>query len=187
MKENYCSSCGEEFKPKDLSVRCSLCMRNYHARCWEKTGGCTTWGCAGKPKLESGDEPVSYKRCPYCGEEIVDFAIKCRYCRSLLVAPEVLPYGTGQGRESVKSTEFRKDPILTSLLNLLFPGAGYMYLGQFNKGLIWFLIAVAAWFFTRGLGLVAVYLWVMYDSARQAVEVNRGGNPPSGSKKMQWP
>ncbi|MGM0689766.1 MAG: RING finger protein [Bacillota bacterium] len=180
MKEKYCSTCGQDFKPGELSVRCRLCMRNYHAVCWEKTGGCTTWGCAGKPAIEDKDQKISYKRCPFCGEEIISFATKCRYCRSLLEprespAVEILPRANRHA-----SGTFRKDPILTSLLNLIFPGAGYMYLGLFSKGLLWFFIAIAAWFFTRGLGLIAVYLWVMYDSPRQAILMNRG--LPSGEK-----
>ncbi len=187
MKENFCSTCGGDFSPGDLSIRCRLCMHNFHARCWEKTGGCTTYGCAGKPELDRGEEDVPYKRCPYCGERIVGFAVKCRYCRTLLESP--LQLGTAQDKKNDRSaSEFRKDPILTSLLNLIFPGAGYMYLGQFSKGLFWFLVAVAAWFFTRGLGLIAVYLWVMYDSARQAIAVNRGDDtPPSRTKTMQRP
>ena len=134
MKENYCSACGQEFKPKELSIRCRMCMSNYHARCWEKTGGCTSWGCTGKPELGSDQEEVTYKRCPFCGEKIISFAVKCRYCRSSLLAPE--DDKSKASREV--SSEFRKDPILTSLLNLIFPGAGYMYLGHFSKGFMWF-------------------------------------------------
>lgn len=179
MKENYCSTCGQEFRTNDLTVSCRLCLHNYHASCWEKAGGCTTWGCAGKPALEKEQKPVLHKRCPYCGEDIVGFAVKCRYCRSMLEQP-----ATNKGELIAKkvrrfSPAIRKDPILTGLLNLIFPGAGYMYLGQFTKGLFWFLIAVAAWFFTRGLGLLAVYFWVIYDSSRQAVAMNRGDNPPN--------
>lgn len=178
MKENFCSTCGQELRPKDLSVRCRLCMRNYHARCWEKTGGCTTWGCAGKPELSDRATAPEYKRCPYCGEEIISFAVKCRYCRSIL-DPDAIVLEEARYRDQTmaENISFRKDPILTSLINLIFPGAGYMYIGQFSKGLFWFLIAVAAWFFTRGLGLIAVYLWVMYDSARQAIIVNRNIRP----------
>ncbi len=174
MKENYCSTCGQEFKPADLTVRCRLCMRNYHGGCWEKTGGCTTWACPGKPSLEDQDNDVAYKRCPFCGEEIISFATKCRYCRSSLESPETLAKEVPGKRSREKNSDFRKDPILSSLLNLIFPGAGYMYLGQFSKGLMWFFIAIAAWFFTRGLGLIAVYIWVMYDSPRQAIQMNRG-------------
>ncbi len=174
MKENFCSTCGQELRHDDLSIRCRLCMRNYHARCWEKTSGCTTWGCAGKPELYDGADAPEYKRCPYCGEDIISFAVKCRYCRSLL-DPDTAALEEARYRDqtTAENAHFRKDPILTGLINLIFPGAGYMYIGQFSKGLFWFLISVAAWFFARGLGLVAVYLWVMYDSARQAVIVNQ--------------
>lgn len=184
MKTGYCSSCGQEFKPGELSVHCRMCLSNYHARCWEKTGGCTTWGCNGKPELGGNREGLSYKRCPFCGEEIISFAVKCRYCRSSLLAPESKDSAASRTDGRLKDEQLKKDPILTGLLNLIFPGAGYMYLGQFGKGLTWFLIAIAAWFFTRGIGLIAVYLWVMYDSARQARFINRGGEPPD-KKKVQ--
>ncbi len=186
MKENYCSACGQEFKTNELSVRCRLCMSNYHARCWEKTSGCTTWGCTGKPELGSDQDEVSYKRCPFCGEKIISFAVKCRYCRSSLLAPEKSKEEENSREARQVDSEFRKDPILTSLLNLIFPGAGYMYLGYFSKGFMWFLIAVGAWFFARGLGLIAVYLWVMYDSARQARAMNLGKYEPS-RKTMERP
>lgn len=186
MKENYCSTCGQEFKANELTVRCSLCMRNYHASCWEKTGGCTTYGCPGKPSLKDDEEnSLTYKRCPYCGEKIISFAVKCRYCRSMLVVPESSEDETSH-KNSRHDGHVRKDPILAGLLNLIFPGAGYMYLGFFSKGLFWFLVAVAAWFFTRGLGLIAVYLWVIYDSSRQAVELNREGENISRRKAQRF-
>ncbi len=185
MKENYCSTCGQDFKPSDLTVRCRLCMRNYHGGCWEKTGGCTTWGCAGKPSLENNDQDLAYKRCQFCGEKIISFATRCRYCRASLEPPESPGKEIPVKKKRDNSSGFRKDPILTGLLNLIFPGAGYMYLGMFTKGLIWFLVAIAAWFFTRGLGLIAVYIWVMYDSSRLALQMNRGMEPDT--KKVQRP
>ncbi|MDW7738463.1 MAG: RING finger protein [Bacillota bacterium] len=183
MKENFCSICGEEFKPKDLSIRCRLCLRNYHARCWEKTGGCTTYGCPGNPELVDENCALNYVKCPGCGEEIFDFAVRCPFCRISLGEKDSLI--TKQPKKIYNFEQpIRKDPILAGLLNLIFPGAGYMYLGLFTKGLIWFLIAVAAWYFTRGLGLIAVYLWVMYDSSRLAVAINRDNTPPD-KKTMQ--
>ena len=173
VKENYCSSCGREITRGELSVRCRLCLRNYHTRCWEQTRGCTTWGCAGKPA--QGPPELKYRRCPYCGEDILDFAVKCSYCRTQLVQ-ETRPADA----HPRKSDRPRKDPILTCLLNLVFPGAGYMYLGNITKGLLWFLITLAAVYFARLLGFLAAYLWIMYDSTRQAVEMNKTA---SGERK----
>jgi TM2 domain-containing membrane protein YozV len=175
MKEKFCNACGLEFRSGEQTIRCSLCMRNYHVSCWEKTGGCTTWGCPGRPVLTGEEHSALYVRCPHCGESIVNFAVRCPYCRGQLIPDqsakvkifkEVRPT---QGRD-------RKDPVLAALLNLIFPGAGYMYLGLFKKGFLWFLVAVVAWFITRGLGLLAVYAWVIYDSSRLAVAMNRGEN-----------
>ncbi len=185
MKDQFCSACGQEIKSGEMSVRCRLCMHNYHSSCWEKTGGCITWGCAGRSAASDKDLALTYKKCSCCGEEVLDFAIKCPYCREVL-NPEALTVSAKKkekDHEAINSLGERKDPILTGLLNLIFPGAGYMYLGQFNKGLFWFLIALAAWFFTRGIGLIFVYSWVIYDSSRQALQLNRQMN--RGKKTME--
>lgn len=186
MKENYCSTCGRVFKKGELSIRCRLCMHNYHASCWEKTGGCTTWGCAGKPEYKDAELPFKYQKCPQCGEKVVDFAEQCRYCRAALKDSALTVRDEVKQAERSSIRTYRKDPILTGLLNLIFPGAGYMYLGQFSKGLFWFLIAIAAWFFTRGLGLIAVYFWVIYDSSRQAVLINRSAGQQSRKFEKPW-
>ncbi len=183
MKEKFCSTCGEEFKPGESSVRCSLCMCNYHASCWEKAGGCTTWGCPGNSSEKIKNDNNGYKKCPNCGERLVDFASKCRYCRADIDHPSGELKPLPKKKKRVKRSLYRKDPILTALLNLVFPGAGYMYLGRFSTGLMWFVIAVAAWFFTRGIGLIAVYLWVIYDSSRHAVIYNRDNK--SGPEQME--
>lgn len=168
MERNFCSACGWELQSRDLSVWCRSCLRVYHARCWEKTGGCTTHGCPGKPALAEDLEKEHFKKCPYCGEKIIAFAVKCRYCRTSLQEKDK----PAPSPVVVELRVPRKDPILACLLNLIFPGAGYMYIGQSGKGFFWFLVAIAAWYFTRW-GMLAVYFWVMYDSTRQAVALNR--------------
>jgi hypothetical protein len=45
-----------------------------------------------------------------------------------------------------------------------------MYIGQSSKGLFWFFLALFAFYLSR-LGLLAIYLWVIYDSSREAVRL----------------
>ncbi len=188
MERKFCSACGCEFQPQDLTIWCRSCLRVYHARCWEKSGGCTTHGCPGRPALTPEREKEQFIRCPHCGEKISDFAVKCRYCRSLIREtgqPEkTLPQPPPAPVPTVLLLRSpRKDPILASLLNLIFPGAGYMYIGQPGKGFFWFLAAIGAWFFTRW-GMLAVYFWVMYDAPRQAAALNREESLPVKNRSL---
>ena len=171
MIEKFCSTCGRSFSVSDFSVRCRLCLHNYHAQCWEKAGGCTTFGCAASTSTKDNPD-LNYKKCLNCGEKVLSFAEKCRFCRFDFSNSLNKPHEPGTKKRVVA---MRKDPVLTVLLNLFFPGAGYMYLGFFKKGLLWFLLVIVLFVFTRNLLAVsAVYLWLMYDSARQAVLFNRG-------------
>ena len=179
MERKFCSACGCKLESRDLAVWCRSCLRVYHARCWEKSGGCTTHGCPGKPVLTVDREKEQYMRCPCCGEKISSFAVKCRYCRSFI--QEKTQPAPPPAVLVLRSP--RKDPILASLLNLIFPGAGYMYLGQSGKGFFWFLVALAAWYFTRW-GMLAVYFWVMYDAPRQAAALNREENPAMKNRSL---
>jgi TM2 domain-containing membrane protein YozV len=184
LKENYCSACGCDLNRGEMSVRCRLCLHNYHSRCWEKTGGCTSWGCgARKPGGGEKHLEAKYKRCLHCGEDVLDFALKCRYCRTALVKETSTDHLIKQP-QTLRNPAVRKDPILTCLLNLVFPGAGYMYLGKMMKGLIWFIVAIASVFIARPLGPIAIYLWIMYDSTRQAVQYNKASYYRTKNKSL---
>jgi hypothetical protein len=101
--QNYigknCPYCQFPFKPGVPVVFCSDCEVPHHRECWDENGRCTTYGCNGQPTLSSSAsassstidlttdltrENVATKRCPYCGEEILESAIKCKHCQSML-------------------------------------------------------------------------------------------------------
>ncbi len=58
------------------------------------------------------------KACPYCGESILEVAKKCKHCGEYL-DPQL---AKGRARPSW-------NPGTAALLNLVLPGAGYIYIG----------------------------------------------------------
>lgn len=181
MKGKICGACGEELAGAAQTVHCSACRSDYHAHCWEKAAGCLSWGCSAARADDSRESREPLEKCPACREKIASFATSCRYCRIPLTQidnpGEKVPAALPAKKKS------RKDPILTALLNLLFPGAGYMYLGYFQKGLLWFALTLAVWRLARLPGLVVVLSWIIFDSSRLALQVNRNRMPRAGRKK----
>lgn len=175
MKDSYCNACGQDLVKGDLSISCRFCLYNYHPACWAKVGGCITPGCQGRCRSKGYADfdaaKVNHMRCPGCGEKILDFAVRCRYCRTFLHNNHEQQASYNKKKQN-SARKKRKDPVLTFLLNLVFPGAGYIYLGKTLTGVIWCLIACAAYFIARPFGVVAILAWVLFDSTRQAVIMN---------------
>lgn len=58
----------------------------------------------------------------------------------------------------------RKDPILASLLNLLFVGTGHMYVGQLSKGILILILGIVLLMVSLGILNVPLVVWAMYDA-----------------------
>lgn len=67
----------------------------------------------------------------------------------------------------------KKSGWLAAFLNLLLPGAGYVYCGMWVVGILAFLFIVAVAIFTAGLGLVLFWPIIFIDGFLAAGRHNR--------------
>lgn len=70
------------------------------------------------------------KACPFCGETILQAAKKCKHCGEFL-DPQLAQQRRGP----------QWDPVVAAVLNLVLPGAGYIYIGQIATGILNILVA----------------------------------------------
>lgn len=171
LEVKKCVVCGQDFRPDERLIICSLCQKVYHYSCWQ--GSCLTPGCKGQPVLgwaepetqcqeekKVEEEPKKEDNfliyCPVCNNIITNKVFKCPHCHSILRR-----WGY-------------KEPMAACLFNLLLLGAGYFYLGQVKKGFLWLLIGFIAALATWGIGGFIVLGWVMYDSYQMAEKMNKG-------------
>lgn len=128
------------------------------------------------------------KPCPLCGEQIMQAAIRCRFCNSDLTAPRQQQGGivvtgapaAGAGQPSIIIQNVQattqpsqpvfiphqiKNPGLAMLLSIIIPGGGQFYNGHAGKGI---LILCTFW-------LIVPWIWGIFDAYTCANRINRVG------------
>lgn len=102
--EDICPICGQEIAKEAVergdAVICPDCGTSYHKACWEKAGGCVTFACPSKPKVQTQtqqpyqqqeqqqQEEKKMKYCSHCGKEILDEAVICPHCGCMVGNPQ---------------------------------------------------------------------------------------------------
>jgi len=179
MSTLACSNCGAEIN--DASPFCSHCGTRSPAVNETAT------------PIQALDGSSHSKACPYCGENILAAAIKCRFCSSdLRTSPGITntagvgginlnaPANMGQTPsiviQNVQAAPAypyphpavygrHKNPGLAAVLSLFLPGAGQCYNGHIGKALLFFF---TAW-------LIIPWIWSIFDAYSSANRINQVG------------
>ena len=108
-------------------------------------------------KANQGTAVAERSPCPYCGEEIANIALKCRFCNEFLdgrrdtqQCADTVPVPIQQPTVNVSVNQetnvgrisARWSPVVAVLLSFIVPGLGQFYKGQLLNGLVWFVVVV---------------------------------------------
>lgn len=96
------------------------------------------------------------KQCPYCREEILIQAVKCKHCGEILdedlrlarapaPSPFVPPVAVQFNEEQQRQPRQYWNPGVAAVLSFLIPGLGQMYKGQVLNGFFWLIIVLCGY------------------------------------------
>lgn len=114
--------------------------------------------------------PSAEKKCPKCAEMVKVEAEVCRFCGHSFVVRIYEP--KSDSRKFLELETQKKSVGLAVLLNLLLPGAGYMYCGRVFLGVIAFAFVLCMSVVTYGFAAIVLIPVVMIDGALSANRYN---------------
>ncbi len=110
--------------------------------------------------------------CPNCGEKLLKTVKFCPNCGF------DLNNVSSNNQRTVQNPPTRKEPIISVILSLLFPGLGQLYNGQSTKGLYFIGLAIVSIVLSLiligALIYLLIWLWSIIDAYNSAEKFNRG-------------
>ena len=91
------------------------------------------------------------KRCPICGEEIRDDAVKCRFCGEWVEGRRTDEPGEPPAQSPSSRGRGSAGNVLAAALSFVIPGLGQLTQGRPVAALLWFVAAGIVWLITLGL------------------------------------
>jgi len=187
----FCSVCGRQVDDSSLACVCgaSLHTQQLTTSTPAESRASTVTSAAAAPA------PAQTKACPYCGEQILAEALRCKHCQANLVpgmgptlpvvAPGAsiavqgphIPTGSTQPTIVIQNVQAQqgppaltyreiKSPGVALLLSIIFPGGGQFYNGHVGKGI---LVLLTFWIFG------VTYIWSWFDAYHSAKVINIRG------------